>query len=462
MRILRNIFSRVCELWDNFAARSIIFSSLIILTSAILNYLGYKLTLGLYFAAILFGVLIILKPKHWYLVILVVLPAVTFLGLHEGPFGLGNLVKVAIVCLLFWFYLIKILSSARYKLVRTPLNFPLVCFFVFGIIYIFIHSVSLSCGAASFFEHALYFLVFFVVASIIFDKQQIRLIYLAIIGGAVIVSLIGIAFILLNYEQGLGIYLRASSFFGYVNLLGVYLAIVNALCLSRLIYVRSKTERIFLLFALLLGIVALLLTFSIRSWLALGIASIVIALMANKKQLILGATACALLLIVLVVPNIRDEGRNWGLLDRIQKSMGARYGEYDDAWLKFSEYPLLGTGLGSSGTVALVLEPSDSLYVHNYYFQILIEMGIIGLILYIWIFLAAFTMTIRAFMRTEDIYLKGFALGTLATLTIISITAFVGTANSSFPVNFYTWFLLGVTAAIYAKSKTMSDGTERC
>jgi len=426
--------------------------------------LEYEAAIGILVATLVAISFSILKPKYWYLLLLVVLPLITFIDIHEGPFGAGNIARTVIVFVAFYFFLINVLKGIQYKLVSNPVNLPLLAYFTLGATYVFFNSAAMDIGAASFFEHCLYILLYFIVANTIFEKGQIKMSYLFILGGSLVVSVGGIAAFYFIYRQGVAGIVRTESFFGYVNLLGVYLAVINALCIGRLFYAESKSERRAIGLILSLGLSALVLTFSIRSWVTLGIATIIMAILSNKHKMAIITAMSIVIAASFMVINTNSDNNGSGalaLLGRVQRSMEGRSMEYTPAYEKIAEAPVLGHGLGYSGTVSSALNPSGSLYVHNYYLQVLIEMGVIGLLIYSWFIIASIIMAVRAFRRAKDGLLRSFTLSTAAAMVIIGLSGFVGTSNSAFPINYYLCFMLGVTAAIYSKADKIQAKTDR-
>jgi cell division protein FtsW (lipid II flippase) len=114
-----------------------------------------------------------------------------------------------------------------------------------------------------------------------------------------------------------------------------------------------------------------------------------------------------------------------------------------------------GYGINSSGQSGLkasggsrvrngvVGVPTD-----NYYFKVALEMGWVGLALFLWLNIAAIVSAWRVYNRTTDPYYKALALGVVSVLSAIAVGAFSNDINSQKPISEFFWIMLGLAMLI--------------
>lgn len=124
----------------------------------------------------------------------------------------------------------------------------------------------------------------------------------------------------------------------------------------------------------------------------------------------------------------------------------------------FKDYPLFGSGLGTFEYVFKVYKPGG-LYLlwdhaHNDYLELLLEVGIIGVVIAGLFFFFVIKAIIKADLSDRRIYLKAGFLGSITTIVIHSVFDF----NLQIPSNAMLFFLmLGMAAAMTKEQKTTSN-----
>ena len=110
----------------------------------------------------------------------------------------------------------------------------------------------------------------------------------------------------------------------------------------------------------------------------------------------------------------------------------------------------LGTGIGSSGAAAEVSDEltgthSRTFQPDNYYFKEIYELGIPGLLLFIWLLGAAFWDADRTAVRIRGPD-SGFALGVAAAVLAAAAASTVATLFEIYPLDLMFWLLIAVVA----------------
>ncbi|MCV7227165.1 O-antigen ligase family protein [Mycolicibacterium komossense] len=149
-------------------------------------------------------------------------------------------------------------------------------------------------------------------------------------------------------------------------------------------------------------------------------------------------------------------------------SFGTRAEGWRVSWLMILDKPW-GAGLGRAGSAAdkLVTDPirlPDSLanridgataysmgvpyQPDNYYVKILIELGPVGLWFFLMFVVAALVSTLKVARKAADRIESSFAIGVGAVLAAAMVASFVSTYLEIFPMDYYTWLLLGAVGSI--------------
>jgi hypothetical protein len=138
------------------------------------------------------------------------------------------------------------------------------------------------------------------------------------------------------------------------------------------------------------------------------------------------------------------------------------FGERSTGWARIASDVLshpLGLGLGTSGSAAekLALEagrsPSSTYQPDNYYVKMALELGPLGLWLFVSIILSAVLSTLWAsrVLRGAD---AALALGVSASVVAMIVASTVATYLEIFPLDVYFWLLLGVVGCAVSQHKS--------
>ncbi len=164
--------------------------------------------------------------------------------------------------------------------------------------------------------------------------------------------------------------LRAYGTFPHPNVLGGFLAVALAFILGV-----SKRRKMFFWATFIIGVMALILTFSRSAW-VVAVLAISWQLFRNRRHIFILTTTVAILLI----------GFTFGFSD---ESVVIR-GQLNAAAIEiFTSSPVFGVGLGNFLVALPDHIPSRTIYflqpVHNIYLLLLSEVGLVGVITLVWI-----------------------------------------------------------------------------
>lgn len=175
----------------------------------------------------------------------------------------------------------------------------------------------------------------------------------------------------------------------------------------------------------------------LAGWLFIGIV--------KQRKLLLLLVAFALMWASLVPGAVRDRvlmtyDPNSGELDR---SAEIRLDLWRDAMDLFHTNPMLGTGFN---TYAYMKRVGDYTDTHNLYLKVLVETGMMGLGIFLWLLVKAFGMGWRLFRRADDQFYSALGLGLAAWVICSAAANLFGDRWSYFQINGYLWLLAGLVA----------------
>jgi O-antigen ligase len=327
---------------------------------------------------------------------------------------------------------------------KTPLN-KAILFYVLACVLstgfgIMTGRVSMKTGSLFVLKYIEYFVVFFMVVNHVRDTEQIKRFLFCLFLTCLIVSLIG-AFQI----PGGG---RVSApFEGEVeepNTFGGYLLFMGAVAAGILAKIENlRTKQ--MMAALICCIVPpLLFTQSRTSYLAIVPALLVLSFMTERRLIILGLVAVALMLSPLFLPKaVKDrvlytftQPEEKGQIQigrlRLDTSTSARLISWREALADWPKHPILGYGI------------TGHHFIDAQFPRILVETGILGLIAFFYLLYSVFRLTLQNLKEVETPFYQGLGIGFLA--------GFVGLIVHSIGANTFIivrimepfWFMVGI------------------
>jgi len=295
---------------------------------------------------------------------------------------------------------------------------------------------------ALFFKWGEYILLYFIAFEIINSKKRFKIILTVFLVSFALIGVDGIW----QYFTGTD-FLRSrplingwlTASFEHYNIFGSYLCL--GIPIAAGLGLAKKAEKplikiaVWALVALLL--VCITFTYSRGAWVAVlsGLFFIFINQLINlptltKKLLLILVGGIFMIGLTFILPNsIKNRG-----ISIVKLQGSGRRALWKDGIAFIKEKPIFGQGLGT------YMNKSKGIYAHNCYIQMAAEIGITGLICFLWFLIEFFKLGIHLFKKNNDMLLLGLLAG---------ISSFL--INSFFEVNFYSlqvsvlfWFALGM------------------
>lgn len=296
----------------------------------------------------------------------------------------------------------------RHFIINTPLNIPILLIVVWNIICSW-RAISAGMVDARFciltnLKYIEYYLIFFLVVNNLNNLKEVKFLFSLLLVVALIVGIYAI-FQIPKTEIFTENRLTAP-FEGQPEptTLGAYLAIFFVIALSNFIYAKpSFIKKLSTLLIILLPF-PIMFTFSRSTYLAVIVSILFLSIISKRKWLIfLIITFIILSPFILPKPVIDrvlynfSDPRYFGFLD---PSAAERILVYDKAWDYIKNYTIFGGGVTVGGGI-----------LDNHYSRVIIETGLIGFVLFIWLMFRLIKTGILLFKKTQEGWIKGLAIG---------------------------------------------------
>ncbi len=406
-----------------------------LMTGILFGFLGPVLALGA-IGGLAVG-LLMLRSTDWGLFALIGL--ICLLPYAAMPIDLGFRPTFidAVLLALFGVWFVRMVTRTQRTFEISALGPPILAFLLWALITFIVglsHAPLNATVLRRFVEVLLAVSLFFMTVNQVRSIQSLKQITAIIILAGGLVGFLGVLFYVLpgpltvgilsrlavfNYPTGSGILrfveddpsqpMRAIATSIDPNALGGLLVILTAVAVVQLFADRPVLPR--RLIAPLAGLMglSLVLTFSRGSMLGLGAALGLVGVLRYRKLLLL-IVLVGILLLVLPQTQVYATRFIEGIR-REDLATQMRFGEYKDALILISRYPLLGVGFSGTPDIDLYLG------VSMLYLLIAEQMGLVGLLIFVIIVGTYFVVTYRAWQQIpQDHVLEGLLLGYQAAL----------------------------------------------
>jgi len=185
-------------------------------------------------------------------------------------------------------------------------------------------------------------------------------------------------------------------------------------------------------------------TFSRGAYVALLTGWLFVGVVKNRKLLL--PLVVFAIIWTSVVPNAVRE-RIFMTYDpnsaELDHAAAVRVDLWSDAVNLFQENPLLGTGFHTYAYMGRVGTYEDT---HNIYLKILVETGVVGLLLFLWLLWRTFHAGFLLFRNAKEPFFSALGLGLAAWMVCSVTTNMFGDRWTYLQVNGYLWIIAGMAA----------------
>jgi O-antigen ligase len=128
---------------------------------------------------------------------------------------------------------------------------------------------------------------------------------------------------------------------------------------------------------------------------------------------------------------------------RIDHSSELRIALWEDAMQLIRDNPITGTGFNTYAYMHRVGTYADT---HNYYIKVLVETGVVGLLLFVWLLTKSMRRGWVLFRRASDPFFRGLGLGLMGWVTACAVSNGFGDRWTYLQIQGFFWVLAALVA----------------
>ncbi len=294
----------------------------------------------------------------------------------------------------------------------TPVDMPLLLFMCIGILLVAVVSPKMGPAIDGYRAVCQFMLWFFVLVRLVEDDKDFKAFFFTLSALGTAIALHGIYQYITKApmpeawvaQAEAGVRTRVYSIIGSPNIMGAFMVMTAPMLAALAYYVKPLWAKCLLWSATGVLCLATLFTFSRGAWFGLTIAVFVFALLVDRKLLLIAGAA--ILAVIFCVPEISNRIMFLFTADFAKaNSTGGRGERWHLGLALWRQNRIFGFGLGRyGGAIAMQNKEIDDLlyyYMDNYYLKTLTEMGLLGLISYIWLLLRNLLWSLRSVFKTQ-------------------------------------------------------------
>ena len=129
---------------------------------------------------------------------------------------------------------------------------------------------------------------------------------------------------------------------------------------------------------------------------------------------------------------------------QVDHSSELRLELWEDAMQLIRENPIVGTGVNTYAYMHRVRSYADT---HNYYIKVLVETGVVGLLLFLWLLSKTMRRGWVLFRRTSDPFVRGLGLGLMGWVVACAASNGFGDRWTYLQIQGFFWVLSGLVGS---------------
>ena len=408
------------------------------------------------------GVFVCLGMEIAVYLLLIALPF-SFRYIVPGSFEIQTPTEPLLGMLVAVYGVQKIVSRALRQRKSTntfPFFLPLCCYILITFLSV-VNTPNLFVSLKGALRATVYMLFSVIVHAVIQNRAALKGLFIATFPSAAVAVVWTVIVLAYHIDawQWTSAY-RSAPFTNY-SVYGSFTALFFLICLSRLLFDNGPYDKVLWTAWFACFGVGLLLCFSRGVWLSVVVALGFILMqlgrgVTHKKILFIGAGGL-LLLICLNLPGVYNIilERVTSAVDISYASNRARLLRWGQAVVMFLENPILGKGYGAFAMlyeedIALVgsYTAQYQLGAHSEYLQVLAELGIIGLGVWIWLNLAFLRYGFRALRTLDDNFYRALVIGLMAAELSLMVHFSVNNLLNGDAIGVPFWGIYGLLPAV--------------
>jgi len=419
--------------------------------------LFYKIEIGIYF-------LVLTLPHQTLLDKFLIYPG-----------GKDFLDIFVFVLLMRWFF--NTLNTGERFLEKTPTNLAIVFLALWLYVELWYGSYNLGLPyptdpgdmrVREFKSWIIVFLVYFIIVNNIKDKKQIQ--YLILV--------MAFSYFLTAYRshqmsdaiRGAGYFdysSRSAGTFSYLNAnsFGAYLAQYALLLLALFLTDKGKWRRLGFGIAAGLGLYSMLFTFSRGGYLAAVVGLVFLGILKSRILLVILALFLMTWNYILPTAVVIRVDMTFNEEGEVEESAQSRFSLWEQARALIEDKPITGQGFDTTPYLHIrathgLGQDKNALNTHFGYIQFLTEVGVVGLLIYLWQFGLAIKLGWKVFRKSTDSLHQGLGVGLVVCVMATLASNFTSDNWRFISIMGFYWVSLALVNRIWLNLQNKQESDE--
>ncbi|MCG9129532.1 O-antigen ligase family protein [Candidatus Poribacteria bacterium] len=352
---------------------------------------------------------------------------------------------------------------------RFPFLLPLGCFILVTFLSV-INTPDTFGTVKGSIRASIYILFSVVVYDIVISRKSLDRISTAAFPSGAIAVIWTVIILIYNIDEWQWTSSYQNSPFTNYSVYGSFTAIFFLICLSRLMFDNGEYDRVLWSGMIICFGVGLIMCFSRGVWLSVFVAIGFMLLQLGKgvthrKVLFIGI-ACLVILVTFSFPGVYNS-----VIERISTTVDINYASNKARLLRwgqainmFIQNPILGKGYGAFAMlyeedIALVgtYTAQYQLGAHSEYLQVMAELGIIGLGVWIWLNLSFLIFGFKALKRIDNGFYRSVIIGLMASEISLMTHFVVNNLLNGDAIGVPFWGIYGLLPAVVQLAENRSE-----
>lgn len=354
-------------------------------------------------------------------------------------------------------YAINFIREGEFKFRFTPANF-LILLFTITIVGNTFLSLSQRGSFRDFIIHIVAIGILFMLVHSKKSKKDIYLISVFFTLAATIVSIYGIYQFFNGVPMGSGwvdasqnpdLKVRVYSVFENPNLLAEYLIMIIPISVALFFYSNNYVKKAFFALTTIIMLLCDGMTYARGSWLGLAFSIILFILLVDFKKLFL-LIPLSIGSLFFMPSSILQRIRTMGSLK--DSSFIYRFNTLNMSMEILKDYWFSGIGIGYltfREVAPFYIRTMDPYHTHNTYLQIAIELGIVGIFLFVALMFVLFKMAVKSILNTKSEFTKYFTAASIASLSAMLVNGVAEHILYNPKIILVFWFIITMNLCVY-------------
>ena len=357
---------------------------------------------------------------------------------------LENLILATIVL-----YLVARWRDGSLRFIRSPYDIGIVLLLLSGVISVFVakdHRAALGLYRAYFIEPVA---LFYVATDLLRRRADFRALLIGLGLGTSIFAVMNIVvFAAVALQHNIHFGAPPSAIYTSSNAVAMFLEPPAAFAIGMILFADERRDRMMALAWALILAVAFVLTFSRGGYLALAIFGVLTVIRVRpdlrRPLLIVGVVAAAAVLVTVLVASTTPLMKSRFSYVALNYTLQTRAAIFTATFHMIAAHPILGVGLGG---YVFRLHKFIEIYPHDLYLTFWVELGLLGLLAFLYIFVRLGVSAWRALSLASGLE-KALLWGVAGTVVTWAVHGIVDSPYWKNDMAVEFWLVVAIAVAV--------------